>query len=114
MGDLGIVAQRYTLFLFGSSDRLEINAWQPETQRAVGVPFKVKADTWYHLKLKVQNLDGGKVQVQGKAWARDDAEPDKWMVERIDPIGNQQGSPGLFADSQFGAFFDNYKVTSNK
>ncbi len=114
MGDIGIVAQRYTLFLFGSSDRIEINAWQPETQRAVGAPFKVKPDTWYHLKLRVQNLDGGKVQVQGKAWAKDGTEPADWMVQRVDPIGNQHGSPGLFADAQNGAFFDNYKVTLNK
>ncbi|MEO8027730.1 MAG: PQQ-binding-like beta-propeller repeat protein, partial [Bryobacteraceae bacterium] len=113
MGDLGIVAQRYTLFLFGSSDRLEINPWQPETKRSVGTDFKVKADTWYHMKLRVQNMPDGKVQVQGKAWEKGQPEPAKWMVERIDPIGNREGSPGLFADSQFGAFFDNYKVTSN-
>ncbi len=114
MGDVGIVAQRYTLFLFGSSDRIELNSWQPETQRAVGAPFKVKPETWYHLKLRVQNLDGGKVQVQGKAWPKGESEPDQWMVDRIDPIGNTRGSPGLFADAQAGAFFDNYKVTLNK
>ena len=34
-------------------------------------------------------------------------------IDRIDPIPNKQGSPGIFADAQFGAYFDNIKVTPN-
>ena len=30
MGDIGIVAQRYELVLFGSHQRLELQPWQPE------------------------------------------------------------------------------------
>ena len=35
MGDVGIVAQRYELVLFGNHQRLELQPWQPETQRTV-------------------------------------------------------------------------------
>jgi len=37
-----------------------------------------------------------------------------WPIDRIDPIPNKQGSPGIFADAQFGVYFDNLKVTPNQ
>ena len=37
-----------------------------------------------------------------------------WLIDHVDPIPNKQGSPGLFADAQFGVYFDNYKVTANQ
>ena len=40
MGDIGIVAQRYELVLFGNHQRLELQPWQPETSRTVKVPYK--------------------------------------------------------------------------
>ncbi len=55
MGDIGIVAQRYELVLFGSHQRLELQPWQPETQRTVKVDFPWNEDTWYTMKLEVQN-----------------------------------------------------------
>ena len=114
MGDGGIVAQRYSLILFGNHQRLELESWQPETARTVKVPFAWKADTWYRLKLQVENLADGKVRVRGKAWPASEAEPAQWTVERVDPIPNLQGSPGIYADAPFEVFFDNLKVTSNK
>ena len=33
------------------------------------------------------------------------------MIDKIDPIGNRQGAPGLFVDAQFGAYLDNFKIT---
>jgi hypothetical protein len=44
MGDAGVVAQRYALILFGNSQKLELESWQPETARTVRVPFAWKAD----------------------------------------------------------------------
>ena len=114
MGDAGIIAQRYTLFAFGNNERLEMNSWQPEVARAASAPFTFKPDTWYRLKLRVENTPDGKTRIRGKAWAVADPEPDKWQIDRIDPIPNQQGSPGLFADAQFGVYFDNFKVTPNQ
>lgn len=113
MGDLGVTAQRYSLVLYGNSQRLKIEAWEPETARTVTVPFSWKADTWYHLKLRVENLPTGQVRAQGKAWAVGEPEPQAWTIEKIDPIGNRQGAPGLFIDAQFGAYIDNLAITKN-
>jgi outer membrane protein assembly factor BamB len=114
MGDAGIVAQRYELALFGNSQRLELESWQIEPTRTVRIPFKWKPDTWYHLKLRVENLPDGKVRARGKAWAKGEPEPENWMIERVDPIGNRQGSPGIYAYAPFEVFFDNITVTPNR
>jgi hypothetical protein len=114
MGDLGVTAQRYSLILYGNSQRLKIEPWEPETSRTVTVPFAWKPDTWYRLKLRVENLPNGEVRAQGKAWAAGDAEPQAWTIEKVDPIGNRQGAPGLFIDAQFGAYFDNLSITRNQ
>jgi outer membrane protein assembly factor BamB len=114
MGDAGVVAQRYGLVLFGNHQQLQIESWQPETERTVKVPFAWKPNTWYRLKLQVENLPDGRTRARGKAWAVGEAEPGAWMIERIDPIPNRHGSAGIYADASFEVFFDNIKVTSNK
>ena len=68
MGDAGIIAQRYTLVAFGNNQRLEMNSWQPEVTRARPRPFAWKPDTWYRLKLRVDNTPDGKTRIRGKAW----------------------------------------------
>ena len=47
-GDVGIVAQRYEMMLSGSHERIELQPWQPETQRTVKADFPWKADTLVH------------------------------------------------------------------
>ena len=61
------------------------------------VPFSWKADTWYRVKLQIENLPDGKVRARGKAWLATEAEPANWMIERVDPNGNRMGSAGVFA-----------------
>lgn len=114
MGDIGITAQRYSLVLYGNSQRLKIEPWEPETQRTVTVPFAWKPDAWYRLKLRVENLPDGQVRAQGKAWAVGEPEPQAWTIEKVDPMGNRQGAPGLFIDAQFGAYLDNISLTKNQ
>jgi len=114
MGDAGIIAQRYTLVAFGNNQRLEMNSWQPETTRAASAPYEWKPNTWYHLKLRVENTADGKTRIRGKAWPTSGPEPAQWLIDKIDPLPNKQGSPGIFADAQFGVYFDNLKVTSNQ
>jgi hypothetical protein len=114
MGDAGLVAQRYQLTLFGNAQKLEIQSWQPETERTVSKPFPWKANTWYHMKLRVENLPDGKVQARGKVWPASEAEPSEWTIEKIDPQGNREGSPGIYADAPFEVYFDNLKVTPNQ
>jgi outer membrane protein assembly factor BamB len=114
MSDIGVTAQRYSLVLYGNAQQLKIEPWEPETQRTVKVPFAWKADTWYHLKLRVENLPDGKVRALGKAWPTGEAEPAQWTIEKIDPAGNRQGAPGLFVDAEFGAYVDNLKLAVNQ
>ena len=121
MADVGIVAQRYEMVLFGNHQRLELQPWQPETERTVKVPFAWDKDVWYTMKLEVQTLDGGKVRARGKVWKKGEAEPAGWTIERVDPIGNLKGSPGLYADAMNSApqggseiYYDNIKVYRNK
>lgn len=114
MGDIGVTAQRYSLVLYGNAQRLKLEAWEPETTRTVAVPFAWKPDTWYRLKLRVENMPDGQVHARGKAWPVGQTEPEAWMIDKVDPIGNRQGAPGLFIDAQFGAYLDNFKITANQ
>jgi outer membrane protein assembly factor BamB len=38
MGDAGVIAQRYALVLYGNSQKLHLEPWQPETDRSVSSP----------------------------------------------------------------------------
>jgi len=114
MADIGITAQRYTLVLYGTSQRLKLEPWEPETARTVTVPFTWKPDTWYRLKLRVENLPNGQVRALGKAWAVGEPEPAQWMIDKTDPIGNREGAPGMFINAQFGAYLDNFELTRNQ
>ena len=120
MGDVGIVAQRYELVLFGNHQRVELQPWQPEIQRTLKEEYAVKPDTWYVMKLEVQTLDKGQVRARGKVWPKDQPEPAGWTITRVDPIGSLKGAPGLYADapSRVGGgselYFDNIKVSRNE
>jgi len=112
-GDGGVIAQRYALVLYGNSQMLHLEPWQPETARTASIPFAWKPDTWYRLKLQVENLPDGKVRARGKVWLATEAEPAAWMIERIDPIPNRQGAPGIFGSALSELYFDNLKVYRN-
>ena len=114
MADVGITAQRYSLVLYGTNQRLKLEPWEPEIERTVTVPFTWETDTWYRLKLRVDNLPDGQVRARGKAWAVDDPEPADWIIDRTDPVGNREGSPGLFLDAEFGTYLDNFVLTENE
>jgi outer membrane protein assembly factor BamB len=114
MGDVGITAQRYTLVLYGNAQRLKLEPWEPETARTITVPFAWKPDTWYRLKLRIENLPNGQVRARGKAWPAGEAEPEAWLIDKTDPIGNLEGAPGLFMTAQFGAYYDNFVLTKNQ
>jgi outer membrane protein assembly factor BamB len=114
VGDVGITAQRYSLVLYGNSQRLKLEPWEPETARTVAVPFAWKPDAWYRLKLRVENQADGSVRARGKAWPAGEPEPAAWSIEKVDPIGNREGAPGLFIDAQFGAYLDNFALTRNQ
>jgi len=114
MGDAGVVAQRYELAIMGNSQKIELRSWQIEEKRTARKPFAWKADTWYRLKLQVENLPDGRVRARGKVWPAADPEPAEWMLERVDALGNHKGAAGVFADAPSEVFIDNVKVTPNK
>jgi outer membrane protein assembly factor BamB len=114
MADVGITAQRYSLVLYGTSQQLKLEPWEPETARTVTVPYGWKPDAWYHLKLRVENMPDGKVRARGKVWPTGQAEPAAWMIDKIDPRGNRQGAAGFFVDAEFGAYLDNLKIVANQ
>lgn len=114
LGDVGITAQRYSLVLYGNSQRLKLESWEPETARTVSVPFTWQANTWYRLKIRVQNEAGTTVHIQGKAWPVGQPEPAAWLIDKREASGHRQGAPGFFIDAQFGAHIDNLRLTSNQ
>jgi hypothetical protein len=113
-GDAGVIAQRYALVLYGNGQTLNLEPWQPETVRTVKQDYAWKPDTWYHMKLSVENLPDGKVRARGKVWPTGEPEPAAWMIERVDPLPNKQGAPGIFGNALAEVYFDNLKVTPNK
>jgi outer membrane protein assembly factor BamB/dienelactone hydrolase len=112
MGDAGVVAQRYQLVLSGNAQKLAVQSWEPETARTVHQDFAWKPDTWYRLKLRVEK-EGTSVRARGKAWLASEGEPEAWVLERVDPIPNLHGSPGVYADATGEVSLDNVKVTAN-
>ncbi len=113
MPDIGIIAQRYALVLAGNAQKLWIESWQPETKRAVNVPFEWKPNVWYRMKVRVENTPARKALVRGKVWPRESAEPEQWSIEKLDPIPNLQGSPGFYAYAHNEIYYDNIKVYQN-
>ena len=113
MADVGITAQTYSLVLYGTTQKLKLEPWEPEIERSVTIPFSWEPDTWYRMKVRVQNLNDGQVRVQGKAWPVGESEPDEWLIDHVDPIGNREGAPGLFLDAEYGAYLDNFVLTAN-
>jgi len=114
MGDVGLVGQRYGLILFAAHQRLELQPWQPETARTVRVPFAFEPDTWYRMKLRVENRSDGSAVARGKVWPRDEPEPSAWTIERVDLIPNREGSPGLYGDGVQEIYYDNVRVYRNE
>ena len=114
MGDAGVIAQRYALVLFGNGHKLELHPWQANPARTVEVPFAWKPETWYRLKLRVENRPDGTTQVQAKAWAAADPEPAAWTIDHVDRMPHRRGSAGIYADASAEVFIDNIKVTPNK
>ena len=114
MSDAGVIAQRYSLVLFGNSQKIELQPWQAVPGRSAIVPFTWKPDTWYRMKLQVQNEASGVTVARGKVWPRGEAEPAAWTVEKRDAIGHRQGAPGIFADPANEIYFDNLKVNGNQ
>jgi hypothetical protein len=116
MADAGVLAQSYHLLLNGTRQRVVLGPWWPEESREAVKPFSWKSDTWYRMKLEVQNLPDGRTRARGKVWPASDPEPAEWTVERLDKeIAEKRGGAGLYGDAVTNEiFYDNLKVTPNQ
>jgi outer membrane protein assembly factor BamB len=112
-GDVGLINQRYVLMLFGNGQRLELQPWQAADEMTVQAPFEWAVDTWYRMKLRVEQRADGTALVQGKVWKTGDPEPAAWTIEKVDRIPHRHGSPGLYGDGIANVFFDNFRVYAN-
>ena len=102
------------LTLFGNAQKLELQPWQAADEMTVRVPFAWEPDTWYRMKLRVDNLPNGDVHVRGKVWPASGTEPGAWTIEKVDTIGHRHGAPGIYADGISEIYFDNVKVYRNQ
>jgi outer membrane protein assembly factor BamB len=113
-GDVGLINQRYGLVLFGNAQKLELHPWQAADEMTVQVPFTWDVNTWYRMKLRVDNQKDGTALVRGKVWKAGSAEPAAWTIQKIDRIPHLKGAPGIYGDGISDVFFDNLRVYRNQ
>jgi outer membrane protein assembly factor BamB len=119
--DVGVVANRYTLFFAGNIQKLRIVSWDALPRIDRTVPFKFDPGVWYRLKLTVVQK-GDSAVVKGKAWKRGEQEPADWTIEVTDSHPNREGAPALYAyvwgipEGGPGTeiYYDNVRITPNK
>jgi hypothetical protein len=114
--DIGITAQRYSLALMGTHQKLEVRTWPTQRRIAKDIPFTWKPDVWYTMKFQVQNA-GETTILRGKCWERGTPEPPDWQIVQEDPQPNRMGSPGFVATARLpGAplHMDNIVVVPNE
>ena len=112
--DVGAIAQGYTLEVSGENKWIKLVSWLPHPKRHFKeVPFDLKPDSWYTIKLRAEN-SAGKALLRGKVWERGKPEPKDWTIELVDPMPNTTGAPGLFGNATNAELFlDNVSVTPN-
>jgi outer membrane protein assembly factor BamB len=121
MPNVGVVANRYTLALWGNLQRLRLTSWDAMPRVDEAIDYAWKPGTWYRLKLTV-SVQGAKAVARGKVWPRDQPEPKDWTVTFTDPMPNRHGAPALygyltgFIGQEPGntVLFDNVRITPNK
>jgi outer membrane protein assembly factor BamB len=111
--DIGLVNAGYTLDLQGNHQRLQVRSWASELEFSKQIDFAWEFDTWYRMKLRVDQ-QGGTALVRGKVWKKGDPEPEAWTISYDDPSGIAAGAPGVYADSPTDVDMDNLKVVVNR
>ena len=119
--DMGVVANRYTLVLAGSIQKLRIVSWDALPRVDKTVQFSWKPGVWYRLKLSVE-ASGDSAVVKGKAWPRDEPEPKTWTAETTDSRPNREGSAALYGSVTgipengpgTDIHYDNLRIAPNK
>jgi hypothetical protein len=114
MSIVGVINQRYVIALVGNWQQIEVSSNHDRVK--AGAPFKIKPKTWYRLKTRVDVAADGSGVVRGKAWERDQPEPEAWTIEVPHARAHECGAPGVYGfslQSQFRVYVDNVAVTPN-
>lgn len=112
--DVGLINQRYIIRLRGNHQAISVSS--NEELFNVKVPFKIKINTWYRLKTRVDVLEDGTGMIRAKAWPRGEDEPAAWTIEVPHSQPHTHGAPGLYGftpQSRFKVYVDNISVTAN-
>ncbi|HCP36940.1 MAG TPA: hypothetical protein DIT98_03800 [Verrucomicrobiales bacterium] len=113
--NVGVINQRYVIALIGNWQELEISSNHDRIK--VSVPFKWSTQKWYRIKSRVDISGDGSGVVRAKAWARDEAEPEKWTLEVPHKVAHPKGAPGLYGFSpqtRYSVYVDNVSVYPNE
>lgn len=112
---IGLINQRYIVFLDGNWQRLEVFSNQERFK--VSVPYAWKAKVWYRLEVRVDLEKDGSGVVRARVWPKSESKPEAWTIEARHEGAHREGAPGFFAfspQSQFRVYLDNVNVTPNK
>jgi outer membrane protein assembly factor BamB len=126
--DMGLVANRYLLALFGvggtdGKRTLRIVSWEGRLRINHEIAFDWKPGTWYRVKFTTDIGDTGPGVVMAKVWPKGAEEPKEWTIRVEDPSPNREGAAGLYgyiADASISPqqpgsdiFYDNVTITPN-
>ena len=90
----GVIAQRYVFVLFGNSQKIELQPWQPNpADDDVGAVRLEGRHLVSREAARCENQKDGTRACTGKAWPRGEAEPAAWLVEKIDKHRPHAGQP---------------------
>ena len=116
MSNVGLVNQRYLFNMAANNRILEVTS--TAERFTASVPFEATANTWYHLKTRVdQDKTGEGGFVRAKLWPRGEPEPAKWTLEVHQAKLHTHGAPAVYAfspQSQKRVFIDNLAITANE
>ena len=113
--NVGVINQRYVIALIGNWQELEISSNHDRIK--VSVPFKWSTKKWYRIKSRVDISGDGSGVVRAKAWARDEAEPEKWTLEVPHKVAHPKGAPvlsGFSPQTRYSVYVDNVSVYPNE
>ena len=110
--DIGLINSGYILDLAGAKNHLEVRSWTAELRMAKQVPFEFEPQTWYRMKMRVENGEQTS-RIYGKVWKKSDPEPEAWTIAVEDPHPIRSGTPGLLGYSPVPLYYDNVSVYAN-
>jgi len=115
MASIGLINQRYLVWLKGNYQELEVSSNFESLK--VSTPFPIKVGAWYTLKTRVDLQPDGSAMVRAKCWPKGESEPAAWTIEVPHVHAHKNGAAGVYGftlENRFKAYVDNLSVTPNE